>query len=73
MPDSRLNPGQQWQFYLKDVSFKINAAGGSTANSPEVKADKVSIVCMADNLLNKDVAGTGRSKSKKKKRKVDED
>ena len=64
---------QQWQFYLKDVSLKINPTGGSTAHSPEVTTDKLSIVCMADNLLNKDVAGTGRSKNKKKKKKVEED
>mmetsp|Transcript_36990 Transcript_36990/g.94572 ORF Transcript_36990/g.94572 Transcript_36990/m.94572 type:complete len:137 (-) Transcript_36990:35-445(-) len=61
----------QWQFYLKDAAFKILASGsGSVANAPEVKADKVSLVCMADNLLNKEVAGTGKSNSKKKKKRA---
>mmetsp|Transcript_12480 Transcript_12480/g.35053 ORF Transcript_12480/g.35053 Transcript_12480/m.35053 type:complete len:134 (-) Transcript_12480:233-634(-) len=63
----------QWQFYLKDVSFKLNPTGGSTTHFPEVKADKVSILCMADNLLNKEVAGTGKSKSRKRRRKGDDD
>uniref|UniRef100_A0A061QUF6 Transcription initiation factor TFIIA small subunit n=1 Tax=Tetraselmis sp. GSL018 TaxID=582737 RepID=A0A061QUF6_9CHLO len=63
----------QWQFYLRDVSFKTNQAGGSTSNAPEVTAQKMAMLCMADNLLNKDIAGTGKSKAAKKKRKKVED
>eukprot|EP00193_Tetraselmis_chui_P008931 CAMPEP_0177768760 /NCGR_PEP_ID=MMETSP0491_2-20121128/9910_1 /TAXON_ID=63592 /ORGANISM="Tetraselmis chuii, Strain PLY429" /LENGTH=138 /DNA_ID=CAMNT_0019285623 /DNA_START=315 /DNA_END=731 /DNA_ORIENTATION=- len=60
----------QWQFYLKDVVCKVLASGsGTLSQAPEVRADKLVMVCMADNLLNKDDAGTGKGNNKKKKKK----
>lgn len=43
---------QVWQFTLTNVEFKLNASGtGSMQNAPEIKCDKVKVVCIDAGLV----------------------